>query len=144
MRWATLLLVATVGQAFAADVKPSAEAVFATKVLPALKAKSFAGQGDEPKKLKGGIDLTTREKVLAGGESGKPGVAKTAADSPLYRSVARTDADFKPMPPKENDKLTDAEVAAFKTWIDGGAPWPSGGTLAEETRPSRKKRPARV
>jgi mono/diheme cytochrome c family protein/cytochrome c553 len=125
----TLTLVAAGGRA--SEPKGSAEAVFATTVLPVLKAKCLACHGDDPKKVKGGLDLSTRERLTAGGDSGKPGVAKTAADSPLYRSVLRTDAHFKPMPPKENDKLTDNEVSAIRAWVDGGAPWPTADRIAE-------------
>lgn len=114
-----------------ADLKQDAEAAFALQVLPTFKAKCFACHSAAPKERKGGLDLTTRTTLLAGGDSGKPSVAKTAAASPLYRSVLRTDTDVKAMPPKENDKLTDAEIAAFKTWIDGGAPWPSDARIAE-------------
>src|SRR5262249_48660680 len=48
----------------------------------------------------------------------------------LYKAITRTDADFKAMPPKENDQLTAAEVQAVKAWIDGGAPWPATERIA--------------
>jgi mono/diheme cytochrome c family protein len=134
VRLSAFVVLAVLGSTpvvWAEDPRGAAETVFATKVLPVLKAKCFVCHGENPKKLKGGLDLTTREKLLAGGDSGSPAVAKAAADSPLYRSIVRTDTEFKAMPPKENDKLTDAEVAAFKTWIDGGAPWPTADKIAE-------------
>jgi len=99
---ALVALLISASPALAAD----AEAAFALRVLPVLKAKCFACHGDDPKALKGGLDLTGREKLLAGGGSKRPAVAMTAADSPLYRAVVRTDAAVKPMPPKENDRLT--------------------------------------
>ena len=109
-----------------------AEAVFATRVLPVLKAKCFACHGEDAARIKGGLDLTSRAGLLKGGDSGTPGVAAgEASESPLYRAVTRTDADFSEMPPKVNDRLTDAEVEATRVWIDGGAPWPSAGRIAE-------------
>ena len=116
----------------AAEPKVDAEEAFALRVLPALKAKCYACHGADTAKIKGGFDLTTRAALLKGGESGKPGViVGKAADSPLVKAIIRSDTDFSAMPPKENDKLTDAEVKAFKDWIDGGAPWPSDQRIAE-------------
>jgi hypothetical protein len=116
----------------AADVKTEAEAVFALRVLPVLKAKCYTCHGEDMAKHKGGFDLTTRTAMLRGGGSGKPGlVAGKAPDSPLFKAISRSDTDFSAMPPKENDKLTDLEVKAFKDWINSGAPWPSDQRIAE-------------
>ena len=125
--------VVTIAVAFAlAAADPGAEALFATRVLPVLKARCFACHGDDAKKLKGGLDLTSRAGLLKGGDNGSPGaVPGKAADSPVYKAVTRADADFAAMPPKENDKLTAAEVRAVRDWIDGGAPWPSDRRVAE-------------
>jgi mono/diheme cytochrome c family protein len=108
-----------------------AEAIFATRVLPVLKARCFACHGDDKAKLQGGLDLTSRGALLAGGESGEPAfVPGKAFESPLYKAVVRTDDDYSAMPPKENDRLSAAEVAALRWWIDGGAPWPSSDRVA--------------
>jgi mono/diheme cytochrome c family protein len=134
-RFVLALLAATVGGptvAVAADPKADAEAAFALRVLPVLKAKCFACHGADAANIKGGFDLGSRATLLRGGDSGKPGVVTgKAADSPLQKAVIRTDADFSAMPPKENDKLTDTEVKAIRDWIDGGAPWPSEQRIAE-------------
>jgi mono/diheme cytochrome c family protein/Tfp pilus assembly protein PilE len=130
---ALALLAALVLPATARAADPTAaEVAFATRVLPVLKARCFACHGDDAAKLKGGLDLTTRAGLLKGGDSGKPGVVSgKAADSPLVKSIARTDDDFSAMPPKENDKLTDAEAKAVREWVDGGAPWPPAERVAE-------------
>ena len=114
------------------DAGPAAEAAFATTVLPVLKARCMACHGDDPDKLKGGLDLRTRAATLAGGDAGEAGlVPGNAAASVLYKAVVRTDDEIPAMPPKENDKLTPAEIAAVAVWIDGGAPWPSAERVAE-------------
>jgi len=124
--------------AVAADPKADAEAAFALSVLPVLKAKCFACHGEDGTKLKGGFDLSSAATLLKGGDSGKPGVViGKAGDSPLLKAVVRTDADFSAMPPKENDKLTDAEVKAIRDWVDGGAPWPSDQRIAEIVRAAK-------
>ena len=123
----------------AADPKASAEETFAHRVLPALKAKCFACHGDDGKKVKGELDLTSRLAMLRGGGSGNPAVmVSKAVESPLYRAVSRTDDTYLPMPPKENDKLSAEEVRAIGEWIDGGAPWPSDARIAEIMRTATK------
>ncbi len=44
------------------------ERLFALKVQPLLQAKCLACHGDEPEKLKGGLDLRDRVSLLRGGE----------------------------------------------------------------------------
>jgi hypothetical protein len=135
---AIVFLLFTAGSVSAVEPKPgAAEATFALRVLPVLKAKCFACHGEDAKMLKGGFVLTSRAALLVGGDSGKPGLAAKAIDSPLYKAVTRTDADFVAMPPKENDKLTAAEVQAIREWIDGGAPWPSDQRIAEIVKAAR-------
>ena len=136
---AIVILLHAAGQVSAAGPGlTDAEVGFATRVLPVLKAKCFACHGGDPAKIKGGLDLTTRAALLRGGDSGKPGVvAGNAADSPLYKAVLRTDADFAAMPPKEDDRLSDADLKAVREWIDGGAPWPSAARVAEIVRAAK-------
>jgi Protein of unknown function (DUF1549)/Protein of unknown function (DUF1553)/Planctomycete cytochrome C len=116
----------------AADPPPTvAEAAFALKVQPLLKAKCLACHGDDPKDLKSGLDLTSREGALKGGESGKPAVVPWKADdSPLYRAATRNDPSVAAMPPKATDKLAASDVTAIQIWINGGAPWPSAERAA--------------
>jgi hypothetical protein len=131
---ATLVGIATTTRA-AEPGSPDADTVFATRVLPLLKARCFACHGEDPSKLKGGLDLSSRAGLLRGGESGRTGIVPgKAIDSPLYLAVTRTDDDYAPMPPKENDKLTEADLVALQQWIDGGAPWPSPDRVAAIVR----------
>ncbi len=116
----------------AAPTKADAEKLFATKVFPLFKSRCLACHGEDAKKIKGGLDLTSRTAMQRGGDSGLPAIVEGKhADSPLYKAALRTDADFSPMPPKENDKLTAEELQALRDWIDGGAPWPSERRIAE-------------
>jgi mono/diheme cytochrome c family protein len=130
---AIVIVCLVAAQLPAAEPKPdAAEVTFATRVLPAFKARCLVCHGDDWAKVKGGLDLTSRAGLLRGGDSGTPAiVAGKATDSPLYKAVTRTDPGFSAMPPKDNDKLTDAQVKAIRDWIDGGAPWPSDRRVAE-------------
>ena len=108
------------------------ERLFALKVRGIFSAKCLACHGEEGKKLKGDLDLTSRAAMLRGGESEEVSVVpgKPMA-SPLYLAAARAhEDDWSAMPPKENDKLTAGQLAALKRWIELGAPWPDAQTQA--------------
>ncbi|MGA0133741.1 MAG: PSD1 and planctomycete cytochrome C domain-containing protein [Opitutales bacterium] len=100
------------------------ESEFTLKVLPLLKEKCLACHGDDPKKIKGGLTLSTRESMLQGGENSRhvlvPGDAEK---SDLYVAVTWLNPDME-MPPKKNDRLNPEQVATLKAWIEAGAPWP--------------------
>lgn len=116
--------------ASAAAANPAIEKLFAVDVLPLLRSKCFACHGDKPDKIKGGLNMLTRAGLLAGGEDHGPALKPgDAAASPMYTAVTWHDEDLE-MPPKENDRLTDAQVAMVKRWIDGGALWPGDKRIA--------------
>lgn len=73
----------------------------------------------KPGKAKGGLLLTSHEKMMKGGDTGVPLVAGKAEESLLYQLVLKEGDPH--MPPKK--ELSAAEIAALKTWIDGGALW---------------------
>ncbi|MDE0021921.1 MAG: DUF1553 domain-containing protein [Candidatus Poribacteria bacterium] len=96
---------------------------FKRDIYPVLQAKCMACHGADPDDLRGGYDLSTRARMTAGGESGKPAVLPGDPDnSPLYRAVQWQDPHRR-MPPKENDRLTDEQVKAIRLWILEGAEW---------------------
>lgn len=129
---AMLAVAAFSAMASGADPQKKAEEAFALQVLPVLKAKCYACHGADTAKIQGGLVLTTRVALLKGGESEKPGIISgKAAESPLIKAIIRSDNDVSPMPPKENDRLSDVEIQAFKDWIDSGAPWPADERIAE-------------
>ncbi|MFN7923333.1 MAG: PSD1 and planctomycete cytochrome C domain-containing protein [Bryobacteraceae bacterium] len=68
----------------------------------------------------GGLDLRSRETMLAGGKRGAALVPGKAAESLLFRAVARQ-GDVQ-MPPGKQ-ALGAADVEAVRAWIDAGAPW---------------------
>src|SRR5690242_10315876 len=108
-----------------------AEELFVGKIGTLLKEKCLACHGEDPKKLRGGLDLRSREAMLRGGESGEPSVVPGKPDeSPLYLAVTREDPTIA-MPPKENDRVLPEDVAAVRSWIEGGAPWPSADRVKE-------------
>ena len=108
------------------------ERLFALKVRGIFSSKCLACHGEEGKKLKGDLDLTSRAAMLRGGESEEASVVpgKPIA-SPLYLAATRAhEDDWSAMPPKENDKLSAGQLAVLKRWIELGAPWPDAQTQA--------------
>ena len=74
-------------------------------------------QGDRPK---GGLDLTTAKKGLAGGDTG-PLLEIGRPDDSLILQKISGDA---PSMPKGGPKLAARDVAAIRRWIEEGALWP--------------------
>lgn len=112
-----------------------AEQHFVAHVVPLLRTKCLACHGEDEAKLKGGLDLRTREAMLEGGDSGKPAVLPgSPEESPLYLAVTREHATWEPMPPKENDRLSASQIAHLKTWVADGAPWPGAERIQELNR----------
>ncbi|MCC6233514.1 MAG: DUF1553 domain-containing protein [Verrucomicrobiales bacterium] len=70
-------------------------------------------------KAKGGLDLTSRETALKGGDTGKA-IAPGKPERSLLLSVLAADADPH-MPPKK--QLNPAQIESLKQWVDGGAKW---------------------
>lgn len=73
----------------------------------------------KPGKAKGGLLLTTREKALAGGDSGPSLVPFKSRESSIFQLLHKTGDPH--MPPKK--QLADADVAVIGAWVDRGAPW---------------------
>ncbi len=98
-----------------------AEVNFEKDVRPILEDHCFDCHGEE--KQKSGMRLDSATGILRGGESGEPlVVAGRAAESYLFKRITtQTKADV--MPPK-GERLSAAQVATLRAWIDGGAQMP--------------------
>ena len=91
----------------------------------ALKAACF--ECHNPEKAKADLDLTTREAILKGGDSGPALVPGKSGESFLVEVLA-PDADPH-MPPK--GQLSDEQIADIRTWIDAGAGWDADALKAK-------------
>jgi len=96
----------------------SADAPF-TDVFAVLEAHCVKCHGGE--KTKGGLDLTTREALLRGGESGAAVVPRKPDQSLLIRQVRH---DEEPHMPHKEPKLPDAAIAQLVEWVKAGVPFP--------------------
>ncbi|MDZ4687795.1 MAG: DUF1553 domain-containing protein [Planctomycetaceae bacterium] len=113
------------------DDRDAALACFTQSVAPVLAAKCVSCHG--PNNPKGGLDLTTREALLRGGDDG-PGLSPGQPDdSPILRRTISQDGQ-RPEMPEKGEPLTAKEAEALGQWIAAGAPWPDKFVLREPTK----------
>ena len=104
--------------ATAQEKAESADVDFSTQIQPILARKCYSCHG--PDLQEGGLRFDDREVVLSAADSGKHAIVAGKADtSELLRRVTIEDEDER-MPP-EGKRLSEAEVAALRSWIDAGA-----------------------
>ncbi|MEI6235124.1 MAG: DUF1549 domain-containing protein [Planctomycetota bacterium] len=108
--------------------QPDAEGIkfFEQKIRPVLADRCIKCHGVE--KQKGQLRLDTLLGALKGGETKTAIVPGDPAKSLLISAIEHTDPDLT-MPPKE-EKMPEAERAAFAQWVKMGAPWPENATIA--------------
>jgi hypothetical protein len=117
--------------AFAAEM----DDLFRATIEPILRRDCQGCHG--PAQALARLDLSTREAMLRGGQRGPSITPGNAAASLLYRAIEAR-GDLKMPPGDASKRLPAATVAAFKQWIDGGAPWsttappPSWGNFKPE------------
>ena len=105
--------------------------VYEQSIAPLLETKCLRCHG--PEKQQGNLRLDQKASALRGGESGTAGLVPGRADlSELYRRITAADPALA-MPPGK-DRLTPAEIALLKQWIDDGAHWPEAGETAVASR----------
>ena len=101
------------------------EVSFAREISPLLEKSCTKCHGKG--KAKGGFSIETREKLLAGGDSGATVVIGKSADSYLVELISGIDPDD--VMPKKGLRLTTEQVGLVRAWIDQGLPWEEGATF---------------
>ncbi len=103
--------------------EPTAEQVefFENHIRP-LFADNCYPCHSEGKKIKGGLRLDSRAKLMEGGDSGPAIVPGDPEASRLIKAVRYQDKDLQ-MPPKDK-KLSAVQIAALEAWVKMGAPMP--------------------
>ncbi|TWU40585.1 PSD1 and planctomycete cytochrome C domain-containing protein [Novipirellula artificiosorum] len=95
-------------------------AFFEREIRPVLAERCFkCHAGDEPEH---GLRLTSRQGILGGGARGSAATVGKPDESLLIKAV-RQEGELQM--PRGGDKLSDAQVAAFETWVAKGLPWPA-------------------
>ncbi|MCA9140739.1 MAG: DUF1549 domain-containing protein, partial [Planctomycetales bacterium] len=111
--------IATAQDAPAARPTPEQTKFFETKIRPVLVRECYGCHSKQSGQTKGGLRLDSQTAMLEGGDSGPAIVPADLESSLLFNAINHTDFI---MPPKR--KLTDSEIADFRTWILDGAPDP--------------------
>jgi Protein of unknown function (DUF1553)/Protein of unknown function (DUF1549)/Planctomycete cytochrome C len=109
-----------------ADGPPPVDGIafFETKVRPVLEARCVDCHGGG--KVKGGLDLSNREGLLKGGDSGQAVSLETPGESLLVGAINHRELK---MPPK--GKLPQGEIDALTRWVEMGAPWPASRSTSK-------------
>ena len=92
---------------------------FEMRVRPVLVKNCFACH---TKSRMGGLDLSSRAGLIAGGKSGSAVKVGVPAESLLIKAIRHENESLK-MPPT-GGKLADSEIADVAAWIRDGAVWP--------------------
>ncbi|MGV2336883.1 MAG UNVERIFIED_CONTAM: DUF1549 domain-containing protein [Planctomycetaceae bacterium] len=86
-----------------------------------------------PQKQEGGLNLSTRELLLRGGDSGAAIMAGRAAQSLLVEAVEYLSEPK--MPP--SGKLSAEKIEHVRRWVESGAAWPANSPLSEAATTAR-------
>lgn len=107
---------------------------FESRIRPLLIEKCGKCHGAE--KQESNLRIDSLGGLLQGGDAGPSVVPKQPSKSLLLTAVNYQDSDLK-MPPDK--KLSDAEIADLKKWIDLGAPHPDMLTMKTTITPRKGK-----
>ncbi len=127
-RFACLLALLACGTVAAGEPAPS----FERDIAPLLTVRCLKCHSGA--RAKGELDLTRRDRLLAGGDSGSVVTPGKSADSLLFDYVRA-----KKMPPKQ--PLSAKEIDLLRRWIDAGAAWQ--GPALSPPRPAEAQRAGR-
>jgi hypothetical protein len=115
-----------------ADAEAGDPAMFSARVKPLLERSCIGCHSG--KRPRGNLNLTSREGVMTGGQSGEPAILPGYADdSPMIHYTLGEVEDLEMPPLNRRQKypaLSADEVAVLRGWINAGAPWPTGMVLA--------------
>ena len=112
-----------IGLRSAADTPAAAQdaeglVLFTDHVRPVLIEQCVKCHGGE--KIKGDLDLTTRERLLHPTDDGPVVIPGRSRDSRLMKLIRHEDD---PHMPEKRDKLSEETIEFFAKWIDAGAPY---------------------
>ena len=116
-----------------AQTNPSAnKADFNRDIRPILSNNCFACHGPDEQQRKAKLRLDTKDGAFA-----RAGVivAGDAANSRLYKRISHQDPNAVMPPPASGHKLTEAQIATVKRWIEEGAQWNEHWAFVAPRRP---------
>jgi hypothetical protein len=109
---------------------------FQRDIRPILSDNCFSCHGPDSKSRMAGLRLDLKASALEARKSGAPIVPGKPADSLAFQRIIETNAAKKMPPEYSHKKLTPAQVATFKNWIEQGAPWKEHWAYQAPVRPT--------
>jgi hypothetical protein len=125
------LMKVIVGFGFATSIAaaPSASGAddqfFRQRIAPILERRCLHCHGDSTRK--GNLSLSTASAAFKGGDGGPAIVPGKPGESLLLEMISGE----KPAMPQKDKPLSLEDVAVVRDWIESGAAWPAGLTLAD-------------
>jgi hypothetical protein len=92
---------------------------FERRIAPILSQRCAACHNSD--KREGGLDVTSRESLVKGGDSG-PAISPGSLDESWFMDMVTGD---EPMMPKDSEPLSTEQLADLRQWIEAGADWPA-------------------
>ena len=134
-----ILVVSFLSNAYVFSAEPTKVSpdFFEKEVQPILQAHCFSCHGAE-KKVKGGLDMSSREALLKGGDNGVV-VSIEKPDSSIMIDAIRHGE--RKMPPK--GKLPSKQIETLEKWIKAGVPYSAGKVIAKHHGPPKVDAEAR-
>ncbi|MEM9410922.1 MAG: c-type cytochrome domain-containing protein, partial [Planctomycetota bacterium] len=99
---------------------------FESKIRPVLVRECYSCHSGQAGQIKGGLRVDTKIRLEIGGENGPAIVPGELEESLLWNAINHEDFV---MPPRK--KLSERDIANFKTWIEMGAPDPRKSKVAK-------------
>src|SRR5215203_4517010 len=93
--------------------------LFTAAIRPILRSKCFSCHKE--KKAKGGLIMTTEEKILEGGKNGPIWRSGDALNSHIIEKINLPEDEKKHMPPKGKPQLSQEQIDLLFAWIQSGA-----------------------
>ena len=93
--------------------------LFTAAIRPILRSKCFSCHNE--KKSKGGLIMTTEEKILEGGKNGPIWKSGDALSSHIIEKINLPEDEKKHMPPKGKPQLDQDQIDLLFAWIQSGA-----------------------
>ncbi|QOV88493.1 DUF1553 domain-containing protein [Humisphaera borealis] len=115
---------------------PGAPLQFNRDIRPLLSDNCLACHGPDSAHRKASLRLDTQEGLFGKREDGIAVVPGKPAESIIWSRIITTDADDLMPPPDSHKKLTPAQKATIKRWIEEGASWEPHWSLKAPVRPA--------
>jgi len=121
------LLIFALGACVALGGTRAAEPIdFAHEIVPILRQHCVECHGG--REAKGGFSINTRALMLESGVA----IPGDASGSYFLELVRSEDPDMQ-MPPQDQERVPEAQIAVLDRWVRAGMPWPEQVTFNEST-----------